>query len=109
MPCRLVGEEAAIFRIRPQFYHFDLIRNVALPAEFVPPLQPGIDGVFLAQANHHDIAFFLGADVEFPLHFLQIQRRDRMVERHDLDQLLPQRAIEEGLGFRAGHAEMLDG
>ena len=46
--------------------------------------------------------------IEF-FNFFQSERRDGMVERHDLDQFLAKRAIEKGNGFGAGHAEMING
>jgi hypothetical protein len=42
------------------------------------------------------------------LHFFQIQRRDGMMEWHDLDQFLPKCAIKEGIGFGARYAGMFN-
>jgi hypothetical protein len=42
--------------------------------------------VLPAQADQHHVAFFGGAGLQLVAHRLQVQRRQWMVEGHDLDQ-----------------------
>lgn len=57
-------EELAVARIGAQFNDLDAVDGPVALAQAVPVFDPGIGGQFLAQADHGDVAFFLGPGLQ---------------------------------------------
>ena len=100
-------DKPSILRIGAQLNNIDLVdRALALPQP-VPIVDPGPRGQFHAQANHHDVAVFVGAGVQFSLEFFQVKRGQRMSEGDDFHQLLAQRTFEVAVRAGSFNADML--
>jgi hypothetical protein len=97
-------EEAAVLGIGPQLDDADLVDRAA-PAMLG---QPGIGRQLLAEGHDEDVAVLLGACAELVLDALEVDGRERMVERDDLHQLDTADAVEERVRADARDAEVLD-
>ena len=51
--------------------------------------------VFLPQADDEDVAVFIAARLEFAADGFEVERRQRMIEGHNLHQHLAAHAVEE--------------
>lgn len=66
-------------------------------------------GKLYAQADDGDAAVLLGTCAELLFDLLQIERRERVGEGDDLDQVLAEGAVKIGVASERLHAEVLGG